>query len=263
MKNKNIDRRKKGTKKQKGKKRNITPKKSLERLLMEGVNITRAVGLVENCMELSELQKRYFLWVYNIRDFLEKNKIDFKKKSFFYENDTVFLVADRGAGIDIESEYAQRLLKNIWEESKEKLKYLRKIEVSNYKIQKVKKASSLSYPLKNVVLDRYNYLLKINKGDKIISFRCKTNREGLVEKENKSFKIFFHLWEFHQETKNDEVTKSGEIVSLENLKRVSGCLTVSATYQHIKRLNNRFKDNGVDIKIKGENGRYRLVINKC
>lgn len=113
----------------------------------------------------------------------------------------------------------------------------------------------------DVRLDKINYQLDINKGEKIISFKSKTKGEGL-EKETKQYKILIHLWDFRWELKNGKVLRKGEFVSLENLQKGSGCLTQDATYQHIKRINGRFGTNDLPIEIIGENEKYRLIINK-
>lgn len=63
--------------------------------------------------------------------------------------------------------------------------------------------------------------------------------------------------------KNNKVLRRGDIFTLENLKRMTGCKTTGAVKQHIKRLNNRFKNDGLTIEIIGENEKYRLVINKA
>jgi hypothetical protein len=49
---------------------------------------------------------------------------------------------------------------------------------------------------------------------------------------------------------------------LDNLTK--GCNSVSkgATYKNITRLNERFEDKGLAIKIEGKLGKYQLVIHK-
>ena len=117
-------------------------------------------------------------------------------------------------------------------------------------------------PIRDVRLDESNFLLEINNGEKIISFKSKKKGEGL-EKETKQFKILYHLWDFCWEIKNSKVIKKGDYTSLENLVRGSGSESADAAYKHIQRLNIRFKNEGVAIEIKGENEKYRLIINKA
>jgi hypothetical protein len=119
----------------------------------------------------------------------------------------------------------------------------------------------LTIRIKDIRLRASGYLLEINNGEKIISFKSKTKSEGL-DKETKQFKILMLLWDYHWELKDGKVLKKGDFTSLENLKRGSKCPTIEATYQHIKRINNLFKKNNLSIEIKGENEKYRLIINK-
>ena len=58
------------------------------------------------------------------------------------------------------------------------------------------------------------------------------------------------------------VLKKGDYASLENLVKGSGSGSTEAAYKHIQRLNNRFRNEGVAIEIRGKNGKYRLVVNK-
>ena len=137
----------------------------------------------------------------------------------------------------------------------------------------------VSIKIKNVRLDKQNYLLEINNGEEVIPFRSKKRirkpdiaEEGLTPEEEeqlmqgafetKQWKTLFHLWDFRWEIKNGNILRKGDFVSLENLKKGSECSTTEATYQHIKRLRNRFNNEGVDIKIERKNEKYRLVINK-
>jgi hypothetical protein len=116
--------------------------------------------------------------------------------------------------------------------------------------------------IKDTRLDGQNYLLEVNNGKKIISFKSKKNGEKL-EKETKQFKILYHLWDFRWELKDGRVLKKGDYASLDNLVKGSGSESKEAAYKHIQRLNNRFKNEGVAIEIKGENEKYRLIINKA
>lgn len=114
-------------------------------------------------------------------------------------------------------------------------------------------------PIKDIQLDDKNYLLKINKGDKIISFKSKKGEDDL-EKETKQFKILYQLWDFRRETKGSRITEQGDYVSLGNLTKGSGSKNTESTYKHIQRLNKRFRENGLAIQIKGKDGKYRLII---
>lgn len=116
-------------------------------------------------------------------------------------------------------------------------------------------------PIKNVRLDKNNYLLEINHGEKIISFKSRKKKEGL-EKETKQFKILYHLWDYRHELTDGKITQKGDFVSLDNLMKGSGAENTDATYKHVLRLNSIFKKANIAIKIKGENGKYRLLIMK-
>ncbi|TSC79985.1 MAG: hypothetical protein G01um101429_297 [Parcubacteria group bacterium Gr01-1014_29] len=123
-------------------------------------------------------------------------------------------------------------------------------------------SDTISIKIKDARLDEQNYLLEINNGEKIISFKSKKKGEGL-EKETKQFKILYHLWEFRWELKDGKVLKKGDFTSLDNLVRGSGSESTEAAYKHIQRLNKRFKNESVAIEIAGENEKYRLIINKA
>jgi hypothetical protein len=127
---------------------------------------------------------------------------------------------------------------------------------------KPKDNKAAQFPIKDIRLDEHNYLLEINNGGKIISFKSKKKGEGLG-KETKLFKILFHLWDFRWELKGGNILKKGNFISLDNLTVGSGGESSTATYKQIQRLNGRFKNEGVAIEIKGENGKYRLIINKA
>ncbi len=134
-------------------------------------------------------------------------------------------------------------------------------------------------PIRAVRMDEDNYFLEINGGERFVSFRSKKkikkpeSDEYLTPEEKdhlkreikktKQWKILYHLWDFRWEMKNSKVLRKGDFVSLANLKRMTGCKTIGAVHQHIKRLNGRFKEVGLSIEIIGENEKYRLVINKA
>ena len=104
--------------------------------------------------------------------------------------------------------------------------------------------------------------MEINNGEKLISFKSKKKGIGL-EKETKRFKTLYQLWDFRWELKGSRVLKKGSIISLDNLMKGGEIKSTGAVHSHIKGLNNRFKNEGVAIEIKGENEKYRLIINKA
>ncbi len=134
-------------------------------------------------------------------------------------------------------------------------------------------------PIRDIRMDEDNCFLEINGGERFVSFKSKKKvkkpdpAEYLTREEEehlkreakktKQWKILYHLWDFRWEMKNNKVLRKGDFVSLANLKRGTGCKTNGAVFQHIKRLNGRFKNEGLSIEIIGENEKYRLVINKA
>ena len=116
--------------------------------------------------------------------------------------------------------------------------------------------------IKDVRLDKQNYQLEINNGEKIISFKSRKKGKGL-EKETKLFNILCHFWDFRwEELKNHKVLKKGDWVSLGNLTIASKSDSEQAAYKSIQRLNTRFTREGAAVEIQCENERYRLVIYK-
>ncbi len=150
---------------------------------------------------------------------------------------------------------ARRLLDKL------KLKEEIKKEIREENNNKQDKTENILIAIKNICLDERNYLLEINSGEKILSFKRKKGGSKL-EKETKVFKVLYHLWDFHRETKGDKILEEGNYALLENIKIGSGCLTKEATYQHIKRLNTRFQEENLPIHIEGKDEKYLLVINK-
>ena len=144
------------------------------------------------------------------------------------------------------------------EVSLEKLNSYKKTQGSS----EIKKTKTTAIIIKNVRLDEENYFLEINNGEKIIMFKSRKKGKGF-EKETKQFKTLHHLWDFRRELKADKVLKEGDFVSLDNLTKGSGSKSAGAAYKHIQRLNTRFENEGVAIKISGENEKYRLIINKA
>ena len=145
--------------------------------------------------------------------------------------------------------------------------------------QKQQKNNTIAIPIKKVRLDEQNYLLEINGGERIISFKSKKKIKKLESEEDltprekaqleqetlktKQWKILRHLWDFRWELKGSNVLEKGDFTSLNNLMKGSGSESTEATYKHIRRLNKRFENEGVAIEIKGENEKYRLIINKA
>lgn len=133
-------------------------------------------------------------------------------------------------------------------------------------------------PISDIRMDEYNYLLEINGGERFVHFRSKKMmkklklEEGLTREEEehsrrealktKQWKVLYRLWDFRWEMKGGKVLQRGDFFTLANLRRMTECKTTGAVKQHIKRLNNRFKNDGLSIEIIGENEKYRLVINK-
>ncbi len=141
------------------------------------------------------------------------------------------------------------------------------------------KAKLTPLPIREIRMDEDNCFLEINGGERFVSFRSKKKikkpepEEYLTPEEEdhlkreikktKQWKVLFHLWDFRWEMKDDKVLRRGDVFSLANLRRMTECETTGAVKQHIKRLNNRFKNDGLSIEIIGENEKYRLVINKA
>lgn len=102
-------------------------KERLEELIAEGVNITKSVGFVNSSIKLSELRDRYLKWLEIIKEFSEKNRVDFSIASLLYENDNVTSTFGRGVGVGFDDEFSQNLLKEIRRETRIKLRYLRSL----------------------------------------------------------------------------------------------------------------------------------------
>ena len=140
------------------------------------------------------------------------------------------------------------------------------------------KAKLAPLPIKDIRMDEDNYLLEVNGGERFLSFRSRKKiktaepeeyltpqeKEHLKRevKKTRQWKVLFYLWDCRWEVKNNKILRKGDFFSLANLRRVTGCKTTGAVQQHIKRLNGRFKYEGLAIEIIGENEKYRLVINK-
>lgn len=112
----------------KDKKENITFEEKLGDLFLKGENIKRSSRRIKDCMELSELQRSYFLWRHDFLNFVEINKISHADKYPFYADDEVLPTAERGCGIDINDPFAKKLLEDIQKETDKKLKFLTEID---------------------------------------------------------------------------------------------------------------------------------------
>jgi hypothetical protein len=106
-------------------------------------------------------------------------------------------------------------------------------------------------------------ILIINNGQETISFNSSNLGEHREEAEaSKTFKVFNLLWADRFEMKDRIVTnKSGKMISAENLTHVGKVPTEGALKKLIVRLNARFMENGLKIKISGKGGKYKLSVN--
>ena len=127
--------------------------------------------------------------------------------------------------------------------------------------QKTRKVDVKQVNIKQAQLNEKTYILEINNGEKIISFKSKKGCEGL-EKETKLFKILFHLWEFRYETKKDKIIQYGDWISLDNLAKPIDS-TTAAVYQNIKRIRKKIERENLPIYIKSsKTGMYKLILEK-
>ncbi len=115
------------------------------------------------------------------------------------------------------------------------------------------KPEPIKIKVKSVRLD--GRLLIINNGQETISFNSTNSeeREGDIPA-SKTFKVFNLLWADHYEMKDRAITnRNGKMTSAANLMRVGGIPTRGALYKQIDRINARFAEKGLKIKIsKGE-----------
>jgi len=126
-----------------------------------------------------------------------------------------------------------------------------------------KKAPLHEIAIKHARLDDSDFSLVINHGDRRVPFKSR-KRKAWSEKPTKMFEILAYLFQYRRETKKDNKKHDdlSEYISLENIMTKSGCATEEAVYQHIKRLNDCFHDNGLRMVIKTENGKCLLVVRK-
>jgi hypothetical protein len=117
--------------------------------------------------------------------------------------------------------------------------------------------------IKTVRLDKDDFMLIINGGARKILFNSKRHKRDL-EKETKMFKILVALYPFRYKIKNDSVQRGRNLnpdeMPLASIAKVSGSKTVEAAYQHVKRLNEKFIEYGVPIKVKKKNDKCWLEI---
>ena len=119
----------------------------------------------------------------------------------------------------------------------------------------LKKLGEPTIPIKIIRLEKSDCCLIINN-DKIVSFK---SRRGEEEEKTKMFKILSFLWNERKEIKNGEMVKEGDLFRADDLKRNSGCDSVDAVLKQISRLNAKFVQEGLDIKIESYNN-FQLVI---
>jgi hypothetical protein len=137
--------------------------------------------------------------------------------------------------------------------------------------------------IKHARLDEDNYLLEINNGEKIISFKSKKKIKKGLDLENhltkeqeeelkkeefktKQFKILAELWRFKWEKVSGKVREvsggESDYTTLENLAKYAQCPSIGAGRRHIYRLNTIFKKENVPIEIEIKNNKTRLIIEK-
>ncbi|MEW6407785.1 MAG: hypothetical protein AB1465_03785 [Patescibacteria group bacterium] len=205
-------------------------------------------GRIQILKTLQELERENFIHIVGFQIYDPENYIIKIAKTLANIKDYPYL--SLRAKISITKKFKERI-KKINDD------FLKSLKTTNKPI--IKTLPNIS--IKNAQLDEKNYILEINNGEKILSFKSKKKGVGL-EKETKQFKILYHLWDFRWELKDNKVIKRGDFVSLDNLVKNCGSKSNEAAYKHIQRLNNRFQKEGIAIEIKGENEKYRLIINK-
>lgn len=124
----------------------------IEDFLLRGNNIIRRNEMAEinaDCGRLADVLKNYNLWIYDIKDFFKKNNSNPTWQSIFFESNSVSSAKNiiRGMGIDFQDEFCQKILKGIYNETKIKLDYLRKLYSE---IEKEKKGNNTKITNKNI-----------------------------------------------------------------------------------------------------------------
>jgi hypothetical protein len=113
------------------------------------------------------------------------------------------------------------------------------------------------YIVKDIKLDKINYILNINNGKRFVSFKSRKGKKD-IDAETKLFKIFYHLWEFKWEYKKGNSSIKGEWVAKSNLL-IQSKNTESGLDALLGRL--RKKLSGLPITIESNNaGKYRMAI---
>jgi hypothetical protein len=118
-------------------------------------------------------------------------------------------------------------------------------------------------PIKIKLIRLQDHVLIINNGQ--VSFPFNENHSSDRSEEAaelKAFKTFKPLWSNRFEMERNVIRnrKDAKLISIANLKRVSGCPTQGALDKLIGRINKRFTDKGLKIKIEGRRGQYKLRI---
>jgi biotin operon repressor len=139
-----------------------------------------------------------------------------------------------------------------------------KINVNASKFAKVKNILSKNdkisanniLKIKTVKLDKLDYQLVLNKGEKVLSFSATKASD-----QSKTFKVLSYLYKNRTEFKGKKLVQSNEeFLSLEQIARECGLNSAGAAYQHIKRLRVKFKKENLPIEIEPSKNKYRLVI---
>ena len=147
------------------------------------------------------------------------------------------------------------------EEAERKEQLERMTEEVEAMISQKKKSKPKMIKIKTARLD--GLLLIINGGQESISFNSNApDKNGEEAESSKTFKVFNLLWADHYEIKDRSVTnKNTKMISAANLMKVGDVPTEGALKKLIVRLNARFADNGLKIKVSGKGGKYKLSVN--
>ncbi len=120
--------------------------------------------------------------------------------------------------------------------------------------QKEDVLSGIPIKIKSVYFEKA--MLVVNGGQEVISFNSSSDPEG-----TKAYKIINALWEGRYEMRGNEISnRNYATMSMGNLKRVSGVPTKAALDKQVNRLNARFSEKNLAIRIDKTGGQYKLVI---